>query len=158
VKKRDLQPHLIRSGLTPGADPQRDEPIEALCAVSQEAPQVAKQGERTRSTDEVTGVQALERKHPRWPLAPAQVERREFESMGHGTGAFSASRDVVSAKIVAPHAGPTRTEEDFLAHVQALVASDPQSIGWPSVCEHLHLHHSEALVRGIADLWGVQED
>ena len=42
----------------------------ATCQVYQQAPEVAKQGERTMSTDELTGVQALERKHPAclWPL------------------------------------------------------------------------------------------
>ena len=37
------------------------------------------------STDELTGVQALERKHPGLPLAPGKVERREFEYIRHGT-------------------------------------------------------------------------
>ncbi len=40
----------------------------ATCQVYQQAPEVAKQGERTMSTDELTGVQALERKHPGLPL------------------------------------------------------------------------------------------
>ena len=44
-----------------------------------EAPTLAAQGERVLSTDELTGVQALERKHPGLPLAPGKVERREFE-------------------------------------------------------------------------------
>src|SRR5436305_1330026 len=40
---------------------------------------LAAAGERVISTDELTGVQALERKHPGLPLAPGKVERREFE-------------------------------------------------------------------------------
>jgi hypothetical protein len=36
-------------------------------------------GERVVSTDEMTGMQALERKHPTIPLGPGRVERREFE-------------------------------------------------------------------------------
>ena len=75
-------------------------------------------------------MQALERKHPGLSLAPGKVERREFEDTRHGTRAFILSRDVVTGKMVAPHAGPTRTEEDFLAHVQAVVATDVQATHW----------------------------
>jgi hypothetical protein len=39
----------------------------ATCQVDEQAPERAKQGERTVSTDELTGVQALERKHPGLP-------------------------------------------------------------------------------------------
>ncbi len=54
------------------------------------------------STDELTGVQALERKHPGLPMAPGKVERREFEYIRHGTRSFIISRDVVSGQIVLP--------------------------------------------------------
>jgi hypothetical protein len=47
--------------------------------VYREAPALAAQGDRIVTTDELTGVQALERKHPGLPLAPGKVERREFE-------------------------------------------------------------------------------
>jgi len=72
------------------------------------------------STDELTGVQALERKHPGLPLAPGKVERREFEYVRHGTRSFILSRDVVTGQLLAPACGPTRTEADFLAHLQAI--------------------------------------
>ncbi len=130
----------------------------ATCQSYQEAPQLAEQGERTISTDELTGVQALERKHPGLPLAPGKVERREFEYIRHGTRTFILSRDVASGKLVAPHAGPTRTEADFLAHLQAVVATDPTALRWHIVCDQLNTHQSESLVRWVADLSGVQED
>ncbi len=119
---------------------------------------MAEQGERTISTDELTGVQALERKHPGLPLAPGKVERREFEYIRHGTRTFILSRDVASGKLVAPHAGPTRTEADFLAHLQAVVATDPTALRWHIVCDQLNTHQSESLVRWVADLSGLQED
>ena len=58
------------------------------------------------------------------------MQRHEFEYTRHGTRAFIFSRDVVTGKLVAPFAGPTRTEEDFLAHVQAVVATDPTITRW----------------------------
>lgn len=110
------------------------------------------------STDELTGVQALERKHPGLPLAPGKVERREFEYIRHGTRAFILSRDVVTGKLIAPHAGPTRTEEDFLAHLQAVVATDPKVTRWHFVCDNLNIHQSESLVRWVAEISGIAKD
>jgi DDE superfamily endonuclease len=144
--------------LTPPADPQKETIIGAICQVYRQAPELAKEGERTMSTDELTGVQALERKQPGLPLAPGKVERREFEYIRHGTRAFILSRDVVTGKIVAPHAGPTRTEKDFLAHVQAVVATDPKVTRWHFVCDNLNIHQSEALVRWVAEISGIEKD
>lgn len=110
------------------------------------------------STDELTGVQALERKHPGLPLAPGKVERREFEYMRHGTSAFIVSRDVVTGKVVAPYAGPTRTEADFLAHIQAVVATDPHVARWHFVCDNLNIHQSETLVRFVSECSGLDAD
>ncbi len=114
------------------------------------APTLAAQGERVISTDELTGVQALERKHPSLPLAPGKVERREFEYIRHGTCSFIVSRDVVTGHIIAPSCGPTRTEADFLAHVQGVVATDPSATRWHIVVDNLDIHRSESLVRWIA--------
>jgi transposase len=119
---------------------------------------LAEQGERTVSTDELTGVQALERKHPGLPLAPGKIERREFEYIRHGTRSVIVSRDVVTGKILAPACGPTRTEDDFLAHAQAVVATDPQVTRWHFVCDNLNIHQSEALVRWVADLEGIEQE
>jgi transposase len=108
------------------------------------------QGDRVVTTDELTGIQALERKHPGLPLAPAKVERREFEYIRHGTCTAILSRDVVSGQVIAPTLGPTRTEADFLAHVQGVVASDPAARQWHVVVDNLTTHQSESLVRWVA--------
>jgi hypothetical protein len=126
--------------------------------VPKAAPHLAEQGEQTVSTDELTGVQALERKHPCLPLAPGKVERREFEYVRHGTRSFILSRDVVTGKLLAPACGPTRTEADFLAHLQAVVAIDPQANRWHIVCDQLNIHQSESLVRWVAQLLDIDED
>ena len=44
-----------------------------------QAPALVEAGERVLSTDEMTGIQALERKHPTRLMEPGHVERREFE-------------------------------------------------------------------------------
>lgn len=119
---------------------------------------MAERGERVLSTDELTGVQALERKHPGMPLAPGQVERREFEYIRHGTRSFIISRDVATGEIVTPWGGPTRTEADFLAHVQAVVASDPEARRWHFVADNLDTHRSASLVRWVAQESGRDLD
>jgi transposase len=134
------------------------ETIRAICTVYQDAPSLLKQGERTVSTDELTGVQAVERKRPGFPLAPGHVQRREFEYERHGTRCFILSRDVVSGKLLAPLCGPTRTEEDFLSHVQAIVATDPKVTRWHIVGDNLNIHQSEALVRWVAQISGIQQE
>ncbi len=111
---------------------------------------MAAQGDRIVTTDELTGIQALERKYPGLPLAPGKVERREFEYIRHGTCTGILSRDVVSGQIIAPTLGPTRKEADFLAHLQGVVASDPQARQWHVVMDNLNIHQSEALVRWVA--------
>jgi hypothetical protein len=118
----DLKPHLIRYWLTPAAtepEPVRETRIVDVCGVYREAPARAARGERTVSTDEMTGVQALERAAPGLPLAPGKVERREFEYVRHGTRSFIINFDVASGQVITPSCGPTRTEADFLAHIQS---------------------------------------
>ena len=127
-----------------------DQTIAEVCTVYREAGARAQAGERTLSCDELTGVQALERKHPNLPLAQGKVERREFEYIRHGTSSFILSRDVVSGLIVAPWCGPTRTEADFLVHIQGVVASDPSATRWHFVLDNLNIHQSESLVRWVA--------
>jgi transposase len=122
------------------------------------APRLTAAGERIMSSDELTGVQALERKHPGLPLAPGQVERREFEYVRRGTRTFILSRDVASGQIVAPSAGPTRTEADFVAHIRGVVATDPEATRWHFVVDNLNTHQSEALVRYVAEHAGVTDD
>jgi hypothetical protein len=149
-KKNDLQPHLWRYWLTPSGDPDFEVKVDDLCALYREAPALAEQGERVMSTDELTGVQALERKHPGLPMVPGKVARVEFEYIRRGTCSFIISRDVVSGQVLAPGDMTTRTEADFLAHVQLVVASDPAVARWHFVVDNLDIHRSASLVRWVA--------
>jgi transposase len=127
-----------------------DAKVADVCTIYQEAPALAARGDRVITTDELTAIQALERKHPGLPLAPGKVERREVEYLRHGTCTAILSRDVVSGQVIAPSLGPTRTEADFLAHVQGVVATDAAAGQWHFVVDNLNTHQSEALVRWVA--------
>ena len=52
-------------------------------------------------------------------------------------------------------AGPTRTEADFLAHLQDVVATDPTATRWHIVADNLDTHRSESLVRWVAEISGL---
>jgi transposase len=103
------------------------------------------------STDELTGVQALERKHPGLPLAPGMVERREYEYKRHGTLSFIINFDVATGEVDTPSCAPSRTEKDFAAHIERTVAADPAIKKWHFVVDNLNIHQSEALVRYVAE-------
>jgi hypothetical protein len=132
--------------------------VKDICRLYRQAPELAEQGERVVSTDELTGVQALERKEPNLPVAPGKVERREFEYIRHGTRAFILNRDVATGTIIAPSDGPTRTEADFLAHIKRTIATDPTATRWHFVVDNLNIHRSESLVRLVAADSGLDSD
>ena len=109
----------------------------------QQAPEKAQQGERVVSTDELTGVQALERKHPGLPMQSGKVERREFEYIRHGTQSFIFSFDVAVGQILATSGGSTRKEEDFANHIRRMVEAHPEVNKWDIVTDNLNIHLSE---------------
>lgn len=123
-----------------------------------QAPALVEEGERVMGCDELTGIQALERKHPTLPMGPGRVERREFEYIRHGTQTLTANFDVVQGKIVAPTLGPTRTEADFVEHIAQTIATDPEATRWHFVVDNLNTHQSESLVRLVAEGCDLQED
>jgi len=139
-------------------DEAKDAKIKEVCSLYRDAAAFAKRGERVLSTDEMTGVQALQRKHPGLSMTFGCVERRELEYIRHGTLAFIVNFDVASGQIVAPTCGPRRTEEDFLAHLHKTIETDPAATRWHFVTDNLNIHLSESLVRYVAAVSGVTED
>jgi len=109
------------------------------------------------STDEKTGIQALERAALGQPMEPGQVERQEFEYKRHGTQSLMANFDVVTGQVLTPSIGATRTEEDFAHHILQTVATDLDA-QWIFVVDQLNTHQSESLVYLVADLCDLDED
>lgn len=101
------------------------------------------------STDEMTGIQALERLHPTLPMEPGKPERREFEYIRHGTQTLIANFEVATGMVITPTVGQTRTEDDFVEHIRRTIQTDPQA-QWIFVMDQLNTHKSEALVRLVA--------
>jgi DDE superfamily endonuclease len=63
---------------------------------------------------------------------------------------------VATGEVVAPTSGPSRTEEDFAAHIAHTIATDPEA-PWLFSVDQLNTHKSEALVRLVASAWGIAE-
>jgi DDE superfamily endonuclease len=118
----------------------------------------AEQGERSISIDEMTGIQALERKHKDLPMRPGSPQRREFEYIRHGTQTLIASFDLASGQIPTASIGDSRTEIDFLLHLQATIAQDPKATKWHLVMDCLNTHQSESLVRWVAQTEGIKDE
>jgi transposase len=131
--------------------------VAVVCDFYAEAFAAHRRGAHWVSTDEMTGIQALERKHPTRPMRPGQVERREFEYLRHGTQALIANFEVATGAVIAPSIGPTRTEEDFAAHIAQTVATDPEA-EWVFLTDQLNIHKSEALVRLVATRCRIETD
>ncbi len=103
----------------------------------------------------MTGIQALERQHLDKPMKPGQPVKREFEYIRHGTQTLIASFDVSSGKILHESIGQTRTELDFIFHVQQMIQAHPKIVKWHLVMDCLNIHQSESLVRWIASMENI---
>jgi hypothetical protein len=133
--------------------------VKTICDLYEQAPQLHAQGIHLVSTDEKTGIQALERAAPSKPMQPGvagqagRSERQEYEYIRHGTQCLTANFEVATGKQIAPSIGATRTEPDFVAHIAQTVATAPAD-QWIFITDQLNTHQSESLVRWVAKAIG----
>lgn len=125
-----------------------------ICELYRDAQELSQEGAHIVSTDEMTGIQALEHKYPDKLPLPGQCAKMEFEYIRHGTTSLIGFFDVASGRMQSPYLNPTRTEEDFVKAVEALVNTDPKA-SWTFVCDGLNTHKSESLVRFVAQSCGM---
>src|SRR5574341_55879 len=157
LEEAELHPHRSRYWLNPKIDDpeQHKRQVAQICDLYGEAQALAQQGTHLVSTDEKTGIQALERVAPTKPMCPGLEERIEYEYSRHGTLCLIANLDVATGQIIAPTLGPTRTEEDFAHHIKQTVETD-KSAPWIFVADNLTTHCSESLVRWAASFIGFE--
>jgi len=159
LDEADLKPHLSRYWLNaePGNMDEFNADMKTVCDLYPQARQLYEEGKHMVSTDEKTGIQALERKYPTKQMEPGKVERREFEYNRHGTQCLMANFEVATGEVIAPSVGFTRTEQDFAAHIAQTIATDPEA-EWTFITDQLNTHKSESLVRLVAQQCGIKED
>jgi transposase len=122
-----------------------------------QAQELHEQGIHLISVDEKTGIQAIERDYPTQPAEIGQVARVEYNYDRHGTQALIANFEVATGKIVSPTVEDTRTEVDFLLHLQQTVKTDSNG-KWIFISDQLNTHKSASLVEWVAKECGVEED
>lgn len=160
LREAQLQPHKSRYWLnTTEKDPELFQTqVETVCACYHDAPALYQRHDtHTLCVDEMTGIQALERIAATRPMKPGRRERREFEYLRHGTVTLIGNFHVVTGELIVPTLGPTRTEEDFVAHIDRTVKHDPEA-RYVFVLDNLNIHCSAGLVGLVARLCGVEED
>lgn len=154
-----LQPHRSRYWLN--AKPEDPEVFEAkvkqVCELYQSAASLADANIHLVSTDEMTGIQALERLHPDQAMQPGQPRRLEYEYERHGTLSLIANWHVARGTVVAPSIGPTRKEFDFANHLANTLETAPED-GWIFLVDQLNTHKSASLVRLVAACCGLDQD
>ena len=133
------------------------EKVNEICSVYHAAETVHENGGHTISVDEMTGIQALEHKYPDKPVISGKSARVEFEYIRHGTRSLIGFFDVATGRVEKPYLNATRTADDFVEAVRALVETDPEA-SWTFVCDGLNTHKSEQLVRFVAQQCGFQGD
>ena len=160
LREAELQPHRSKYWLnTKEKDPVVFQAkVEEVCDCYLEAPRLyAEENTHTVCTDEMTGIQALERIAPKLPSGKGKTECREFEYERHGTVTLIGNFHVVTGELIAPTLGPTRTEADFVQHVAQTVATDPQA-SWVFVVDNLNIHASESLVQWVSQFCSMEQD
>lgn len=82
-----MQPHRHRYWLNaqPSDPAQFKQQVLQVCQLYKEAIQLQAQGVHIVSTDEMTGIQAIERAYPTSAMTLGEVDRVEFEYIRHGT-------------------------------------------------------------------------
>lgn len=128
-----------------------------MCKLYHQATELHEQGVHVISTDEKTGIQALERLHPTRPMEPGKPEAREFEYIRHGTQALIADFEAATGQVIHSTVGDTRTEEDFVAHIRTTVESDIKGT-WVFIMDQLNTHKSAGLVELVSELCELDED
>lgn len=159
LAQAELQPHRSKYWLNAKEkDPVLfAQQVQIVCQTYLEAPDLYfQENTHTVSVDEMPSIQALERIAKTIPMESGQPERIEYEYKRHGTWCLFGNWDVVLGQMIAPTIRVTRTEEDFAWHIHNTIQTDVEA-RWVFVVDNLNTHCSEALVRYVARLEGIDE-
>ena len=131
--------------------------VKVVCDLYGQAPELLAAGLHVISSDEMTGIQALERAYPTKSVQMEQAERQEYEYIRHGTQSLIANWQVATGTVLTPSIATTRNEADFAAHIVQTLANDPQA-AWIFILDQLNTHKSETLVRLVDRLCDLKLD
>ena len=159
-KQADLKPHQSQYWLHAQYEDEAEfvEQTQVICQLYGQAQAFEQQGVHLVSSDEKTGIQALERLYGATrPMQKGSVEKHEFEYKRHGTLCLIVNWLVGQGKVVAPTVSATRNEKDYATHIEQTIASDAHA-GWIFIHDQLNTHYWESLVRLVAKHRGLEGD
>ncbi len=155
----DIRPHKIRYWLNAKVENEKEHKcrISDICYIYREL--VKNKYTYIYSTDEKTGIQALERINPSKTVLPGSPEKIEFEYIRHGTMCLIPSFNVKTGRIDDYTISESRGEHDFANHIRQTMQKVPDqdhNVVW--VMDQLNTHKSETLVRLFAEYNGITDD
>jgi hypothetical protein len=153
LQAADLKPHRSVYWLN-SHDPDFDTKAHDIAELYVKAPALYQHGELVICTDEKTGMQILQRKHPTILVQPGKPEKREQEYIRHGTRCLIASFVVPTGKVLWD-LGVTRTSLDFAAHLRHVSAQFPDYQRFHWILDNLNTHWSLDVCQLMAQLNGV---
>jgi hypothetical protein len=149
-----LKPHKIRYWLN---SPEKQEApemfaakVNTICDLYLNAQELEQKDIHVVSTDEMTGIQALEHKYPAKLPLPDQCAKMEFEYIRHGTTSLIGFFHIANGTLYPPYLNQTRNEDDFCQAVRKVVETAPEQ-EWIFICDGLNTHKSESLVKFVAE-------
>lgn len=141
LTEAEIRPHRMRVWLH-STDPEFRPKVTEICQLYRDPPA----GATLVCIDEMTGVQALGRKHPGRSPAPRRAGKFEFEYVRNGTRTLIAAFNPVTGAVYG-EMGATRTGEDLVRFMEALARRHPSGdvhVIW----DNLNIHYD-----GREDRW-----
>jgi len=132
-----------------------DRQVKEVCQLYLDASKLNEtKGMHVVCVDEMTGLQAKERRATGHRPKPGLSGKQECQYIRHGTLSLTGSWDVVAGQMMHSTIAKTRTAEEFAAHILNTIASDPNG-EWTFVMDNLNTHCGEPIVRAVAKLLGI---
>jgi len=133
------------------------ERVTRICDVYKNSTELEDQGIIITSTDEKTGIQAIEHMLPSKPLRPGSIEKVEQEYIRHGTTTLIATRDINNGQIIEYAVQATRNEQDYEIHIQNIINQNPEA-SRIMIMDQLNTHMSESMVKLVARNCNIPEE
>ena len=160
LREVDLKLHRIKAWCnTTETDFERFQTqVQFVCQTYLDAPELYSEFQiHTVCVDEMTSLQANEKRAKTKPPKPGQTGKAEFQYTRHGTVCVTANWHVAKGQILSPTISETRDNHDFARHIEKTIATDPFA-GWIFVLDNLNTHSGEPLVRMVANRLGIDQE
>ena len=130
LREVDLKPHKSRYWCnTTETDPELfQQQVELVCQTYLQAPELYHRFDtHTVCIDEMTSLQANERRSETKLPRPGQAAKEEFQYTRHGTVCVTGNWHVVRGQLLAPTISEIRGNQDFARHIGQTIATDPST-------------------------------